>query len=103
MCSREQRQNLRKQHPQQSQQRQQEDKQWRLHRNTLREQMTLVPIVTDWIAVLVVTDNCTRQCLGLPLFVAGAHVTSDMVALALQTLLPADLRRRSCHFAVPDF
>ncbi len=24
-----------------------------------------------WIAILVVTDNCTRQCLGLPLFVAG--------------------------------
>jgi hypothetical protein len=54
--------------------------------------MTLLPIVTDWIAVLVVTDNCTRQCLGLPLFVAGSHVTSEMVALALRTLLPADLQ-----------
>jgi transposase InsO family protein len=103
----EQRQNLRKQHRQQSKQRQQEDKQWRLNRNTLREQMTLLPIVTDWIAVLVVTDNCTRQCLGLPLFVAGAHVTSEMVVLALQTLLPADLQflisDRGIHFTADAF
>ena len=103
----EQRQNLRNQHRQQSKQRQQEDKQWRSNRNTLREQMTLLPMVTDWIAVLVVTDNCTRQCLGLPLFVAGAHVTSEMVVLALQTLLPADLQflisDRGIHFTADAF
>ena len=103
----EQRQNLRKQHRQLAAQRQQEDKLWRLNRNTLREQMTLLPIVTDWIAVLVVTDNCTRQCLGLPLFVAGSHVTSEMVALALRTLLPADLQflisDRGIHFTADAF
>lgn len=103
----EQRQNLRKQHRQLAAQRQQEDKLWRLHRNTLREQMTLCPIVTDWIAVLVVTDNCTRQCLGLPLFMAGSHVTSEMVALALRTLLPADLQflisDRGIHFTADAF
>jgi hypothetical protein len=27
-------------------------------------------LVTCWIAILVITDNCTRQCLGLPLFMA---------------------------------
>jgi len=103
----EQRQNLRKQHRQLAAQRQQEDKLWRLNRNTLREQMTLLPIVTDWIAVLVVTDNCTRQCLGLPLFVAGSHVTSQMVALALRTLLPANLQflisDRGIHFTADAF
>lgn len=103
----EQRQNLRKQRRQQSEQRQQEDQQWRLSRNTLREQITLLPIATAWIAVLVVTDNCTRRCLGLPLFVAGSHVTSEMVVLALRTLLPADLQflisDRGIHFTADAF
>jgi transposase InsO family protein len=44
-----------------------------------------------WIAILVVTDNCTRQCLGLPLFRSGAHITSEEVVEALRTLLPAEL------------
>ena len=44
-----------------------------------------------WIAVLVVTDNCTRQCLGLPLFRSGPRLTSGEVVAALQALLPADL------------
>lgn len=44
-----------------------------------------------WIAILVVTDNCTRQCLGLPVFRSGAHLTSEEVVSALRTLLPADL------------
>jgi transposase InsO family protein len=103
----EQRQNLRKQRRQQSKQRQHEDKQWRLSRNTLREQISLLPIVTAWIAVLVVTDNCTRQCLGLPIFIAGSQVTSEMVALALRTLLPANLQflisDRGIHFTADVF
>jgi hypothetical protein len=37
-----------------------------LARKSLREQMKSLPLVTTWLAVLVVTDNCTRQCLGLP-------------------------------------
>lgn len=45
----------------------------------------------SWIAVLVVTDNCTRQCLGLPLFRSGPRLTSGEVVAALQALLPADL------------
>jgi len=44
-----------------------------------------------WIAVLVVIDNCTRQCLGLPLFSAGAKVTAQEVVTALSILLPNDL------------
>jgi transposase InsO family protein len=103
----EQRQGLRKQHRQQTQQRQQEDEQWRLNRKSLREQMTLLPIVTAWIAILVITDNCTRQCLGLPLFVAGSHVTAEMVVAALRVLLPANLQflisDRGIHFTADVF
>ena len=73
----EQRQGLRKQRRQQARQRQREDQQWRLDRLNLREKMSLLPIVTSWIAILVINHNCTRQCLGLPLFVAGSHVTAE--------------------------
>lgn len=45
----------------------------------------------SWIAILVATDNCTRQCLGLPLFRTGPNVTSVEVGTALQTILPKDL------------
>lgn len=73
-------------------QRQQEDAHWRQQRLALREQMQLAPIITAWIAILVITDNCTRQCLGLPLFLAGSAVTAEMVVEALRTLLPAELQ-----------
>lgn len=102
-----QRQNLRQQHRQQLQQRQQEDAQWRLHRKSLRERMTLLPLVTAWLAILVITDNCTRQCFGLPLFLAGSHVTAEMVVTALRALLPANLQflisDRGSHFAAKVF
>jgi transposase InsO family protein len=72
--------------------RKQEDEQWRLQRQQLRQEMNLLPLVTNWIAILVVTDNCTRQCLGPPLFVAGSHVTAEMVVAALRVLLPQELQ-----------
>lgn len=83
---------LREQRRQQLALRKQEDEQWRLQRQQLRQEMNLLPLVTNWIAILVVTDNCTRQCLGLPLFVAGSHVTAEMVVAALRVLLPQDLQ-----------
>ena len=87
--------------------RKQEDEQWRLERNQLRAQMNLLPIITAWIAILVVTDNCTRQCLGLPLFIAGSHVTAEMVVAALRVLLPQDLQflisDRGVHFTADVF
>lgn len=98
---------LREQRHQQLALRQQEDEQWRLARQNLRERLTLQPIVTAWIAVLVVTDNCSRQCLGLPLFVAGSHVTAEMVVEALGVLLPANLQflisDRGVHFTAQVF
>lgn len=102
-----QRKSLRKLRRQQSTQRQQEDAQWRLNRISLREQMSLLPVVTAWIAILMITDNCTRQCLGLPLFIAGSHVTAEMVVAALRVLLPANLQflisDRGIHFTADVF
>jgi transposase InsO family protein len=101
------RRDLRRQHRQQLQQRQQEDQQWRWHRKSLREQINLLPMTPAWVAILMITDNCTRQCLGLPLFVAGAHVTAEMVVAALRVLLPAHLQflisDRGTHFTAEVF
>lgn len=98
---------LREQRRQQLALRKQEDEQWRLQREQLRKEMNLLPLVTNWIAILVVTDNCTRQCLGLPLFVAGSHVTAEMVVAALRVLLPQELQfvisDRGVHFTAEVF
>jgi transposase InsO family protein len=98
---------VREQRQRQQVARQQEDAQWREQRTQVREQWAQLPIVTAWIAILVLTDNCTRQCLGLPLFVAGAHVTSNLIVAALRTLLPADLQflisDRGVHFTAQLF
>jgi transposase InsO family protein len=73
----------------------------------LRQRLAALPIVTAWIAILVITDNCTRQCLGLPLFVAGPHVTAELIVEALRTLLPPDLlfliTDRGVHFKAQVF
>jgi len=45
----------------------------------------------SWLALLVVTDNCTRQCLGLPLFRAGPKLTSEELVRAFRALLPQEL------------
>lgn len=70
--------------------RREEDATWRQERQRLRERLTGLA-VTAWVAVLVLTDNCTRQCLGLPAFVAGPKVTAELIVAALRELLPADL------------
>jgi transposase InsO family protein len=98
---------LREQRQQQLVLRNQEDEQWQLDKQSLRERMNLLPVITTWIAILLVTDNCSRQCLGLPLFVAGSHVTAEMVVAALRALLPADLQflisDRGVHFTAQVF
>jgi transposase InsO family protein len=100
-------QQVRQQRQQQKQQRMDADAQWRQQRQDLRQRLAALPIVTAWIAILVITDNCTRQCLGLPLFVAGPHVTAELVAEALCALLPPDLlfliSDRGVHFKAHVF
>jgi transposase InsO family protein len=85
----------------------QEDVEWRRKRNLIRERLSLLPIVTAWIAILVITDNCTRQCLGLPLFAVGSKVTAEMVVEALWVLLPPELQflisDRGTHFTAKVF
>jgi transposase InsO family protein len=77
-------------------QRQEEDAQWRQTRQDLRSQLALLthsaPLVTAWLAILVVVDNGTRRCLGLPLFTAGVHVTADMIVAALRAICPPELQ-----------
>jgi transposase InsO family protein len=65
---------------------------WRDQRKRLRERCGWEAHTQRWFAILVITDNCTRQCLGLPLFVAGSCVTAETVVNALEVLLPPDLQ-----------
>lgn len=88
-------------------QRQRENEYWRQNRQEIMEQLQRTRVVTTWIAILVITDNCTRQCLGLPLFIAGSHVTAEMVVNALCELLPSELQflisDRGVHFTAQVF
>ena len=76
----------------QIQQRTVEDKQWRKARQQPRLRLSQLPLVTAWIAILVITDNYTRQCLGLLMFIAGANVTAEMVVSVLRGLLATQLQ-----------
>ena len=88
-------------------QRKDEDEIWRQKRLEFRQRWSQLPIVTGWIAILVVVDNCTRQCLGLPLFTVGPKVTSEMIVEALRVLLPSELQflisDRGTHFIANAF
>lgn len=77
--------------------RQLEDANWRSQYQQLRQRAHVVSQVSAWLAILVVIDNCTRQCFGLPLFVAGAQVTALQVVEALEALLPPEL-----HYLISD-
>ena len=98
---------LRQQRRQALLKRDQEDEQWRQKRLHLRQRSSQLPLVTAWLAVLVIVDNCSRQCLGLPLFVAGSSVTADMVVATLTDLLPPELQflisDRGVHFTAKAF
>ena len=71
--------------------REQENEIWHQSNLTRQGRDAQNPAEREWLAVLVITDNCTRQCLGLPLFRSGASVTSLEVVDALRTLLPPEL------------
>ena len=98
---------LRRQRKETQSERKEADQAWKQERRAFRQRWFQLPIVTAWIAILVITDNCTRQCLGLPLFVAGPRVTSDMIVEALRYLLPPDLlfliSDRGTHFTADAF
>jgi len=87
--------------------RQHQDSAWRQERMRLRQALAAMPIVTDWRAVLIVTDNCTRVCYGVPLFESGPHVTAEQVVAQLRTVLPASVQfvvsDRGTHFMAHAF
>jgi transposase InsO family protein len=65
---------------------------WHQRNYTLKTGDDANPVKRDWLAVLVITDNCSRRCLGLPLFRSGGSVTSQEVVNALRTCLPPELQ-----------
>jgi transposase InsO family protein len=87
--------------------RQQEDTAWQAELDRLQAPPAPQATKPPWIAILLVTDNCTRQCLGLPLFTAGPKVTAEVVVAALRELLPAQLQflisDRGTHFTAQQF
>jgi transposase InsO family protein len=87
-------------------QRQREEAQWLADQE--QQQAAAAPATKPpWVAVLVLTDNCTRQCLGLPLFAAGNTLTAEAVIAALRVLLPDELQflisDRGIHFTAQQF
>ncbi len=98
---------LRAQRRAQPKQRRAEDERWRQRRRHLCERLSALPLVTAWIAILVITDNGTRQCLGLPLLVTGPKVTAELIVAALKVLLPPELQflisDRGTHFTANAF
>jgi transposase InsO family protein len=84
-----------------------QDDAWRAARQRIREQFTPATAHRDWIAILVLTDNCTRVCYNLPLFTSGAAVTAEQVVEALRQLVPPDLQflitDRGTHFTANAF
>ena len=77
--------------------RQQEDQLWHKHNRQRQAEVTATEGNQRWIAILAVVDNCTRQCLGLPLFLTAARVTSREIGESLRLLLPATL-----HYLISD-
>jgi hypothetical protein len=69
--------------------RDEEDKKWRNKREEIKERMNIP--VASLVEILVIIDNCTRKCLGLPVFVNGKNVTADGVIKALKDMLPPEL------------
>jgi transposase InsO family protein len=73
-----------------------EEATWRQARRGLRRQLAQftndIPLVTAWLAILVVVCKGTRRCLGLPLVTAGVQVTAEMLVAARRVLCPPELQ-----------
>jgi integrase-like protein len=72
-------------------QRRAEDARWWAQRQAVRPPAAKGGPSMAWVAILVIVDNCTRRCIGLPLFTLGVHVTAAVVVAALRALLPREL------------
>lgn len=76
----------------QLQERQGENEIWHQLNQAVRTEFDQKTVERAWFSVLVITDNCTRQCLGLPMFRSGARVNAQEVVDALRTCLPPELQ-----------
>lgn len=83
-------QTVRQARTQQRELRQQATAEWHA-RNQAAQPAALAALEREWIAILALTDNCTRQCVGLPLFRNGVHLSSRQLVEALGGLLPPEL------------
>jgi transposase InsO family protein len=54
--------------------------------------LAALPLVTAWLAILVVVDNGTRRCLRLPVFVTGVHVTAAESVTQLRQYWPPEIQ-----------
>lgn len=75
---------------------------WKEKRNDISTELYNLPVIKSFVAILVIIDNCTRQCIGLPMYEVGKHVTAEMVFDSLAELLPDELQYliadRGTHF-----
>ena len=83
---------LRQAHHDQLQARKLENAAWHQRNRLIKQGPSALSTDRSWIAILVVTDNCTRQCLRLPMFRTGAKVTAQEVISALRSVLPPRLQ-----------
>jgi len=83
---------LREQQQARKQTREQENAIWHQQNRALRAGSGVEETERTWIAVLVMTDNCTRQCAALPIFETGPKVTAEEVEQALRVVLPTNLQ-----------
>ncbi len=72
--------------------RQQEDSAWHQRIRQRAADTAGAGMARVWLAILVVADNCTRQCLGLAIFTAGAKLTGEELVRALREILPEQLQ-----------
>ncbi len=88
-------------------QRKVDDQVWRAERVHIRKALAQTTVTSDWYAILLITDNCTRQCRQLPVFLQGNTVTSDQVIAALRQHLPPQVEfvisDRGTHFTAHEF
>ena len=80
---------------QQVAQRSRQDAEWRQARQEILSQLAALaalPLVTAWLAILVVVDNGTRRCLRLPVFVTGVHVTAAEIVTQLRQYWPPEIQ-----------
>jgi transposase InsO family protein len=72
-----------------------EDAAWREDRQQIKSREAQLDArlspVTAWFVILVVVDNCTRHCVGVPLFPVGVSVTAELIIAALRPLCPPGL------------